>query len=119
MKKEKHLIEFKCIVKDCNELLSFSVLEIEKTFKVKCTSCNKEYTFNEEFIDKIKKFENLILSVRKAKDILGNTNVAIDIEEHSIKIPYRMLLTRLNTLITLKIGKQTIDFRFRVEPLKG
>lgn len=116
--KEQKIIEFECIVKNCNEIISFAVFELEKNPKIKCPACQKEYVFNKEFVTKIKKLVNLILSVREAKDILGNTNVAIDIEEHSVKIPYRLLLTRLNTLITLEIGDQTIDFRFRVEPLE-
>jgi len=114
--KQQNLIEFKCI--DCGEIISFPLLEIENNANINCHSCEKEYIFNTEFLNKLKKFAKLILSVREAKDILGSTNVAINVEEHAVKIPYRVLLTRLNTLITLEIGGEKIDFSFRVEPLK-
>lgn len=118
MVKEQYLIDFNCVNDDCKNLIAFPAFNIEKDYSIKCESCGKEYIFNQEFADKIKTFSNLILSVREAKDILGNTNVAIDIEEHSVKIPYRLLLTRLNTIITINIGDKNIDFTFRVEPLR-
>lgn len=116
-KKNQNNIEFKCISGTCDEFLCLSLRDIENNPTVTCTGCGKSYTFNEEFINKMKKFEKLVLAVREAEDILGSTNVAISIKGHQIKVPYRLLLTRLNTLITLNIGNKEISFRFRIEPL--
>ena len=116
-KKNQNNIEFKCIKGSCDTFLCLSLKDIEKNPTVSCNGCGKSYTFNEEFICKMKKFEKLVLAVREAEDILGNTNVAINIKGHQIKVPYRLLLTRLNTLITLNIGDKEISFRFRIEPL--
>ncbi|MCK5708854.1 MAG: hypothetical protein KAI43_14505 [Candidatus Aureabacteria bacterium] len=110
-------LEFKCINNGCDEFLCLSIRDIEKDPTVTCRNCGKSYTFNEEFIVKMKKFEKLILAVREAEDILGDTNVAINIKNNEIKVPYRLLLTRLNTHITLNIGNKAISFRFRIEPL--
>jgi hypothetical protein len=115
--KDQYNIEFKCIDEKCDEFLCLSIKEIENNPTVTCSGCRKTYTFNEDFIVKMKKFEKLVLAVREAEDILGSTNVAINIKGHQIKVPYRLLLTRLNTLITLNIGGKEISFRFRVEPL--
>ena len=111
-------IEFKCIEKDCEGIISLSILDIEDGSKVQCPDCDNEYTFNKDLIEKIKKFVNLIYTVRDSEDILGNTHIAIDVKGNSVHIPYRLLLTRLNTLLSLKIGEKTISFKFRVEPLK-
>ena len=116
-KKNQNNIEFTCINENCDEFLCLSLKDIENGSSVSCSGCGKSYTFNEEFICKMKKFEKLVLAVREAEDILGNTNVAINIKGHQIKVPYRLLLTRLNTLITLNMGNKEISFRFRIEPL--
>lgn len=111
-------IEFRCIEKKCDGLITLSILDIEKNSAIMCPECNNEYTFNKDLIEKIKKFVNLIYTVRDSVDILGNTDIAIDVKGHSVHIPYRLLLTRLNTLLRLKIGDEEINFKFRVEPLK-
>ena len=82
-----------------------------------CDDCGKKYFFNEQFLDQIIRFEKLVEAVHNVKDMLDTTNVAVAFGDEEVKIPYRLLLTRLNTMLTLKIdGKETI-FRFRVEPL--
>lgn len=111
-------IEFRCVKDHCKEMIAFSVQEIERDKRLKCTACNNEYIFNEELISKIQKFENLITAVKNAEDILGSTNVSIDVDGHSVKVPFRLLLTRLNTSLTLRIGNEELSFHFRVEPLK-
>jgi len=116
---EKPAIEFKCVQEECDGLLSFSILDVGKKVAVRCPVCQNDYTFNKDLMEKIKKFVELILSVRAAEDILGNTSVAINVGEKSVQVPYRLLLTRLNTLLTLKIGTNEIIFKFRVEPLKS
>ena len=118
--KNTHIIEFKCIneEKECHYPLSFSLLDVEKNKKVYCQHCNKEYIFNEELIKSFNQLVQLILAVRQARDILGHTYVAIDVPGHVLKIPYRLLLTRLNTLFSFHIGTQQIFFTIRIEPLE-
>ena len=82
-----------------------------------CMECEKRYFFNEKFLDKITRFENLLAAVHNVKDMLDTTNVAIAFGDEEVKIPYRLLLTRLNTMLTLKVDGEETTFRFRVEPL--
>lgn len=110
-------IEFKCISKDCDAIVIFSIEDIEKNHSILCESCGKNYCFHADFVDKIRRFSKLVESVQDAKDILGDTNVAVTVKNEEIKIPYRLLLTRMNTLITLKMEDGEINFKFRVEPL--
>lgn len=111
-------IEFRCIKDHCGSLIPFSVKEIERSKKLTCPACHNDYVFNEELIAKIRKFDTLIRAVKDAEDILGSTNVGITVRGHEVLVPYRLMLTRLSTLLTLKIGSEELLFHFRVEPLK-
>ncbi len=110
-------IEFQCIGKACDSVIVFSIGDIEQNGSVCCVSCKKNYSFHPEFVSKMRKFSRLIEAVQDAKDILGDTNVAIKVKDQEIKVPYRLLLTRMNTLIMLKMEDGEMCFRFRVEPL--
>ncbi len=108
-------IEFRCIA--CGSTISFSILRMGPDEVLTCAPCGKQYFFNEEFLDKIRRFENLLAAVHDVKDMLDSTSVAIAFRDEEVKVPYRLLLTRLNTMLTLKINDKETTFRFRVEPL--
>ncbi len=108
-------IELMCI--DCENTISFSILDLEAGGRLTCTQCGKQYMFNQELSGKIKRFEYLLAAVYNARDILGSANVAIAFRDEEVKVPYRLLLTRLNTLLTLNVNGKETTFRFRVEPL--
>lgn len=112
------IVEFRCVNGECGEPLSFSIEEADNATAILCPSCGNEYRFNEKLCDKFRKFANLINAVRDAEDILGGMNVGLDFHGHSIQVPYRLLLTRLNTFLTLTMGDRTFNFRLRVEPLR-
>lgn len=111
-------VEFSCVEPGCNGNIVFGMFSLSDDDKVSCPECSNEYFFNQDLICKLKKFFDLISAVRDASEILGSTNVSIDVEGREVKIPYRLLLTRLNTVLTLHIGDKKIDFRYRVEPLR-
>lgn len=111
-------LEFRCIKDGCGELVRFSVFDISKNHSIRCATCGKEYTFGEELMAKLDKFEKLCRAVNEAEDILSDTNVAIDVYSHNVCIPFRLLLTRLNTQLNLTVGGKDIQIRFRVSPLK-
>ncbi|MDD5557273.1 MAG: hypothetical protein PHN82_08495 [bacterium] len=111
-------IEFRCVNEECKEVLSFPVLEVNEDTAVTCAGCGRRYVFNEELRAKFLKFARLVEAVRQAEEILGMTKVGLDIQGHSIQVPYRILLTRMNTFLALDIGGRKFNFRLRVEPLK-
>ena len=110
-----HHIEFQCV--GCNSPVAFSILQPDADGRLSCSSCGKGYFFNSELLDKIKRFERLLAAVYDARDVLGSANVGIAFKDEEVKVPYRLLLTRLNSLLTLNIGDKETVFRFRVEPL--
>jgi hypothetical protein len=111
-------LEFRCIKDGCGELVKFSVFDISKNHKIRCTACEKEYAFGQELVSKLDKFEKLCRAVNEAEDILSDTNVAINVYSHEVQIPFRLLLSRLNTQLNLNVGGKDIQIRFRVSPLK-
>jgi transcription elongation factor Elf1 len=109
--------DFHCIQEDCSNTVAFSVGRLAGDATVLCKSCGCEYKFQAELVDKFQRFAALLKAVQNTQDILGDINVGIQVEGHSVKIPYRLLLTRLNTMITLQMGGQKVDFHVRVHPL--
>ncbi len=113
-----HSLQFKC--KECQNLLTFSIFELEKDQHViSCTHCEKKYLFNDEvLIRQIKKFEMLCSTIRECEEILGHTSVGVDVGDKQVKIPYKLLLTRLNSCLDLVVGEECISIAFRIEPTK-
>ena len=48
----------------------------------------------------------LIGAIRNAEDILGDSVVSVNVAGGNVRVPYALLLTRLNTLITLNQLRQ-------------
>jgi hypothetical protein len=111
-------LEFRCIKEGCGELVKFSVFDTSKNNSIRCGKCGKEYTFGDDLMGKLEKFEKLCRAVNEADDILSDTNVGINVYSHEVRIPFRLLLTRLNTQLNLNVGGKDIQIRFRVSPSK-
>lgn len=111
-------LSIKCIDEECGSHIPLSLLEMESKPRIQCKSCKNEYAFNKQLVEQLVKFEKLISAIQDAKDILGQTAVAVDIQGHSVKIPYKLLLTRMNSELKLKINDQEMVVTFRVEPLE-
>ena len=110
-------VDFECLDDKCEGTISFNLAEaLDDDFQGMCKNCHKAYVFDRELKDKLTKLSDLIIAVRKAEDILGDCNVAVTVPGQTVKVPYSLLLTRLNTMITLKLGDNDVDFHFRVEP---
>ena len=111
-------VDFDCIEADCLNNIQFDLLSLEDNgLQVACSDCRRIYEFDDIFISKLDTLRRLVLTVQSAEDILSDCNVSVTTPAGEVKIPYRLLLTRLNTMISLKIEDRTIDFNFRVEPL--
>lgn len=110
-------VDFVCVEPGCGGVVKFNLMDCAAAdFQVLCPKCHHPYKFDDELRGKLKKLMNLILSLREAESILGDCNVAVCVPGGEVKLPYAMLLTRLNTMITLDFGDRKVDFRLWVEP---
>lgn len=112
-----HNLQFDCI--SCKQPVEFSIFDLENSKEpINCTQCKKQYVLDDDNLKRqLRKFEALCRQIVDSEEILGNTSVGIDIAEHHVKIPYKLLLTRLNSSIDLMIGDQPISIVFRLEPV--
>lgn len=113
-----HVLQFEC--HSCQTPIKFSVIDVGQRDEILvCSNCHNKYAFMDETLRRqLRKFEQLCLQIIESEEILGLTSVGIDVGEHHIKIPYKLLLTRFNSVLDLKFGDQTISIEFRIEPLK-
>lgn len=117
MNDSKAQVDFRCAQPGCGGVVEFQLAEItEDNFQSVCPECHHAYAFNQELTVKFRKLRDLIIAVRAAEDILGDCNVAVTVPGGEVKVPYALLLTRLNTMISLDVGDQKVDFHFWVEP---
>lgn len=113
-----HHLQFDC--QGCKNKVSFSLFDLEQgKTTVQCPHCQKDYAFSDAtLLRQIKKFEALCRQISESEEILGNTAVGVDIGDRHVKIPYKLLLTRLSSRLDLKIGNDPVSIEFRIEPAK-
>jgi DNA-directed RNA polymerase subunit RPC12/RpoP len=110
-----HTLEFKCL--SCGTPVVFSIFDLDSHNTVRCHDCEKKYAFTDAtLIRQIKKFEALCRQIQDSEEILGAANVGVDVGEHHVKVPYKLLLTRLSSSLNLKMAGQDVSIFFRIEP---
>lgn len=110
-------IDFQCAADDCNGIVKFNLVDIANgDFQAVCPKCHQSYEFDEALKDKLTRMLELVCAIRNAEDILGDSCVSVNVAGGETKIPYALLLSRLNTLLTLELGGKKIDFHLWVEP---
>ena len=113
----KAKIDFCCLDEKCSGVVAFDLREIaEKDFQARCPVCQRAYTLDPALRDKLERMMALISAIRNAEDILGDSAVSVNVAGGEVRVPYALLLTRLNTLITLEIEEKATDFHLWVEP---
>lgn len=113
-----HLLQFSCL--SCSEAVEFSVFDLrEDKCQTACKECKKKYSFEDEVLMRqLRKFAQLCSQLIDSEEILSNTAVGIDVGDHHVKVPFKLLLTRFNSCLELMIGDKPLNIYFRIEPLK-
>lgn len=113
-----HNLQFNC--KGCENPVRFSIFGLNKSqLSLRCTHCEKQYLLEDEnLLRQLKKFESLCTQIHESQEILGNANVGIDVGEHHVKVPFKLLLTRLNSCLDLTIGDTPLSIMFRFDSLQ-
>jgi len=111
-----HHLEFDCL--ECSDSVHFSIFDLDKPdTPIVCSGCQKNYILDDENLRRqLRKFEALCKQIVDSEEILGNTAIGIDVGGNQVKIPYNLLLTRLNTSLDLTIGDKNVSILFRMEP---
>ena len=88
----KAQVDFHCLDDECQNVISFNLAEvIQKDFQAVCKKCHKTYSFDAQLQDKLIRMLQLVAAVRNAEDILGDSNVSVNVAGGSVKIPYALL----------------------------
>ena len=113
-----YILEFDC--HSCGNPVSFSVFELDQPqCKVECEECKQSYKLEDEVLMRqLTKFTALCKQLIESEEILSTAAVGIDVGEHHVKVPFKILLTRLNPVLDLVIGDRPFSIRFRIEPTK-
>jgi hypothetical protein len=114
----KAQVDFICVEEGCNGQVVFKLADCagDGEFQAMCPKCHKPYIIDEALREKLRKLNNLILTLREAEPILGACSVVVATPGGETKIPYALLLTRLNTMLTLQLGDRNVDFHLWIEP---
>ncbi len=104
----------------CRHPVYFSVFDLNKQkCQTACQECQKNYSFEDEgLLRQLRKFSALCAQLVDSEEILSKTAVGIDVGEHHVKVPFKLLLTRFNSSVELLIGDKPVSIHFRFEPLK-
>lgn len=111
-------VSFGCIEADCDGDIRFNIMDmVKQNGVVQCPCCHRIYQFDEQFQDKLQRLRKMVLAVRQAEDLLDSTNIGVTTLMGEVKLPYRLLLTRMTTVFSVEVEGKKVDFFFRTEPL--
>lgn len=111
-------IEIHCT--HCGTLISFPYRPTAKLpWIARCTGCNKQFGIESGTIARqIKLFVGLCQQLKASEEILANAAIAVTVGSTEVKIPFRLLLTRLKSTLDLDVEGKKISVSSRTEPLK-
>lgn len=113
----KAQLDFNCLTDGCEGVVGFDLVNVaDPEFQAVCPFCHRAYALDSTLRDKFSRMIKLIASIRECEDILGDSFVSVNVAGGEVRVPYALLLTRLNTMITLEISGRKIDFHLWVEP---
>ena len=113
----KAQLDFPCLSGDCEGVVGFDLVSVaDPEFQAVCPVCHRAYALDDALRGKLTRMMKLIAAIRECEDILGDSVVSVNVAGGDVRVPYALLLTRLNTLISLEVAGEKIDFHLWVEP---
>lgn len=114
---KKPQLDFRCLTDDCSGVIGFDLESAaDPEFQAVCPVCHRAYALDDDLRSKLCRMMKLIVAIRECEDILGDSVVSVNVAGGNVRIPYALLLTRLNTMISLDVAGKKTDFHLWVEP---
>lgn len=109
-------LSFPC--SSCRQTVPLPLLELdERGGVVTCSHCQQNFSFSDPVLSRqLRKFEALCRQIHESEEILGHAAIGVDVGPHQVKIPFKLLLTRLNGHLDLLVGADRLTIAFRSEP---
>ena len=109
-------LAFEC--QSCKASVPLPLFALEKHPDISCPSCKIAYRLDDEvLIRQLKKFYALCMQIYASQEILSMASIGVDVGPSKVKIPFKLLLTRLSSYLDLTIGGKPLIISFRFEPL--
>jgi len=84
-----------------------------------CPKCGKQFGIESESIaHQIKLFTDLCHQIKASEEILSSASIAVSVGSTEVKVPFKLLLTRLKSTLDLEIDGQKLCISKRAEFLK-
>jgi len=84
-----------------------------------CPNCGKQFGIESESIARqISLFSDLCKQIKDSEEILSSASIAVAVGNKEVKVPFKLLLTRLKSTLDLEIDGQKLCISKRAEPLK-
>ncbi len=104
----------------CKHQVHFPLKIIEEQLPciATCSQCNKKYGIESGTISRqLNLFIALCRQLKKSEEILSSASVAVSVGPHEVKVPFKLLLSRLRSTLDLDIGGTKVSFSYRTEPV--
>jgi hypothetical protein len=110
-------IQLRCT--HCDTLLTIPYKASAKLpWVTECSSCRKQFGIScTTLARQIKLFIALCQQLKASEEILSNAAIAVTVGNTEVKIPYKLLLTRLRSTFDFDIDGRKITVSSRTEPL--
>ena len=92
----------------CKARNEFS-LQNQASITVICNNCQHQHVFDDNNSKKIALFYDLWHQIVKSQEILPNIEIGIDTHSESLKVPFKLLLTKTSSILSLKVADRSVD----------
>jgi hypothetical protein len=85
----------------------------------KCPGCKKPFGIEPGSLARqIKLFVALCQQLDASEEILSDASVAVRVGNEEVKVPFKLLLTRLRSTLDIEVDGQKVSISYRTEPLQ-
>ena len=105
---------------ECNHAIVIPILSLSTLpLILQCNQCKKQYGFHDNtIVQQMKQFVSLCKEIKASEDILSASSIAVRVGQQEVKVPFKLLLTRLRSTFDLMVGDKKITLSYRTEPKK-